>query len=269
MTEYGALLTVAHEAVDLARDMMRTLRPGVLTGKGDRDMASEVDFAIERTLRAFLAERTPQVGFLGEEEGTSGAGEELTWSLDPVDGTVNFVHGSPLCAVSLGLIARQRSVLGVIDLPFLGNRYSAALGQGAFCDGERIHASRTGDLGEALVALGDFAVGEDATGRNAHRLAITAAFAERAQRVRMFGSAAIDLAWLAHGRLDAFVMLSNKPWDTSAGVIIAAEAGARLADLDGSPHTADSGATIGASEALLPAVLALVREAAVAARPAE
>ncbi|MFI6760475.1 inositol monophosphatase family protein [Micromonospora sp. NPDC050417] len=269
MTEYGDLLTVAHEAVDLARDMMRTLRPGVLTGKGDRDMASEVDFAIERKLRAFLAERTPQVGFLGEEEGTSGGGDELTWSLDPVDGTVNFVHGSPLCAVSLGLIARRRSVLGVIDLPFLGNRYSAALGQGAFCDGERIHASRTSDLGEALVALGDFAVGEDATGRNAHRLAITAAFAEQAQRVRMFGSAAIDLAWLAHGRLDAFVMLSNKPWDTSAGVIIAAEAGARLADLDGSPHTAESGATIGAGEALLPAVLALVREAGFASKPAE
>ncbi|WP_329104872.1 inositol monophosphatase [Micromonospora sp. NBC_01699] len=258
---------MAHEAVDLARDMMRTLRPGVLTGKGDRDMASEVDFAIERKLRAFLADRTPQIGFLGEEEGTSGVGDELTWSLDPVDGTVNFVHGSPLCAVSLGLIARKQSVLGVIDLPFLGNRYSAALGHGAFADGERIHASQTADLAEALVALGDFAVGAGAAALNAPRLAITAAFAEQAQRVRMFGSAAIDLAWLAHGRLDAFVMLSNKPWDTSAGVIIAREAGARLADADGSPHTADSGATIGANEALLPAVLALVRQAPPASWP--
>lgn len=262
MTEYGELLPVAHEAVDLARDMMRTLRPGVLTGKGDRDMASEVDFAIERRLRAFLAERTPGIGFLGEEEGTSGAGDELTWSLDPVDGTVNFVHGSPLCAVSLGLIDRRRSVLGIIDLPFLGNRYAAALGRGATVDGEPIRASRTGELGEALVALGDFAVGPDAADKNAPRLAITAALAERAQRVRMFGSAAIDLAWLAHGRLDAFVMLSNKPWDTSAGVIIAREAGAQLADLDGSPHTADSGATIGAGPELLPALLALVQEAA-------
>jgi myo-inositol-1(or 4)-monophosphatase len=90
---------------------MRTLKPGVLTGKGDRDMASEVDFAIERKLRAFLAARTPEIGFLGEEEGTTGNGDELTWSLDPVDGTVNFVHGSPLCAISLGLAcsARPRS----------------------------------------------------------------------------------------------------------------------------------------------------------------
>ncbi|MFK3984988.1 inositol monophosphatase family protein [Micromonospora sp. NPDC050397] len=262
MTGYGELLSVAHEAVDLARDMMRTLRPGVLTGKGDRDMASEVDFAIERRLRAFLAERTPGIGFLGEEEGTSGAGDELTWSLDPVDGTVNFVHGSPLCAVSLGLIERRRSVLGIIDLPFLGNRYAAALGHGAHVDGEPIRATRAVDLGEALVALGDFAVGPDAGEQNAHRLAITAALAERAQRVRMFGSAAIDLAWLAHGRLDAFVMLSNKPWDTSAGVIIAREAGAQLTDLDGSTHTADSEATIGSSPELLPELLDLVRKAA-------
>ena len=261
MTEYAELLPVAHEAVDLARDLMRTLRPGVLTGKGDRDMASEVDFAIERKLRAFLAARTPQVGFLGEEEGTSGAADGLTWSLDPVDGTVNFVHGSPLCAISLGLIDRRQSVLGVIDLPFLGNRYAAVQGHGAFVDGERIRVSRTSELTEAVVAIGDFAVGADAAAKNAHRLAITRDLTEQAQRVRLFGSAAISLAWLAHGRIDALIMLSNKPWDTSAGVVIAAEAGARIADADGTPHTADSAATIAATEAILPSVLALVQRA--------
>jgi myo-inositol-1(or 4)-monophosphatase len=269
MVDYADLLPVAYEAVDLARDLMRTLQPGVLTGKGDRDMASEVDFAIERKLRAFLAIRAPDVGFLGEEEGTTGNGNELTWSLDPVDGTVNFVHGSPLCAISLGLIARRQSVLGVIDLPFLDNRYSAVQGHGAFVDGERIHVSRTSELTEALVAIGDFAVGADAIAKNAHRLAITRDLAEQAQRVRLFGSAAISLAWLAHGRIDAFIMLSNKPWDTSAGVVIAREAGAQITDVDGSPHTADSAATIGANVAILPSVLALVHLAAPAApRPA-
>jgi myo-inositol-1(or 4)-monophosphatase len=265
MTGYAELLPVAYEAVDLARDLMRTLKPGVLTGKGDRDMASEVDFAIERELRVFLAARTPEIGFLGEEEGTSGATEDLVWSLDPVDGTVNFIHGSPLCAISLGLIARRQSVLGVIDLPFLGSRYSAAHGHGAFADGERIHVSRTSELTEALVAIGDFAVGAEAIAKNEHRLAITRDLTEQAQRVRLFGSAAISLAWLAHGRIDAFIMLSNKPWDTSAGVVIAREAGAQITDMDGTAHTADSAATIGANVAILPSVVRLVQHAAPAA----
>ncbi|BCY05054.1 inositol monophosphatase family protein [Actinoplanes sp. L3-i22] len=260
MTDYADLLPIAHQAVDLAQRIIRTMQPGVLTAKGDRDMASEVDFAVEAQVRAFLAEQTPDIGFLGEENGTSGATRGRMWALDPVDGTVNFVHGSPLCAVSLGLITEGRSVLGVIDLPFLGTRYSAAEGSGAHANGAAIAASATGDIGEAVVAIGDYAVGEGAEAKNRIRFALTQRLGSEAQRIRMHGSAAIDLAWLAAGHVDAVVMLANKPWDTAAGVVIAREAGVVVVDYDGSPHTFDSQATIAANPKLLPTVLAMLGE---------
>ncbi|GIE89399.1 inositol monophosphatase family protein [Actinoplanes regularis] len=258
MTDNTDLLPSAHQAVDLARDIMRTMQPGVLTAKGDRDMASEVDFAIEEQVRAFLAERTPEIGFLGEENGTSGATSSLLWALDPVDGTVNFVHGSPLCAISLGLIAENRPVLGVIDLPFLGTRYCAVEGNGAHANGKPISATMTERVGEAVAAIGDYAVGEGSEEKNQERFALTQRLASNMQRIRMHGSAAIDLAWLAEGRIDAVVMLANKPWDTAAGVIIAREAGAVVIDSDGSQHDIKSAATITANANLLPAFLDVV-----------
>ncbi|HET6483457.1 MAG TPA: inositol monophosphatase family protein [Actinoplanes sp.] len=258
MTNYADLLLIAHQAVDLARDIMRTMQPGVLTAKGDRDMASEVDYAIEERVRAFLAEETPNIGFLGEENGTSGGTDGLMWALDPVDGTVNFVHGSPLCAISLGLIIEERSVLGVIDLPFFGGRYTAAEGHGAQLDGQRISVSRVTDVSEAVVAIGDYAVGEDAVEKNRQRFAMTQRLAAKVQRIRMHGSAAIDLAWLAAGNVDAIAMLANKPWDTAAGVIIAREAGAEVVDSNGYPHNSTSGASIAANPRLMPEILNLV-----------
>lgn len=264
-SDYAGLLAVAHEAVDLAARLMRTLHPGALTAKGDRDLASEVDYAIEHRLREFLAARTPDIGFLGEEGGRSGAADGRLWALDPVDGTVNFVHGTPLCAVSLGLIEAERSVVGVVDLPYLSTRYYAAEGHGAFADGEPIHVSGTTEIADALVAIGDYAVGPGSEGRNTERLAITRHLAARAQRVRMHGSAAIDLAWLAHGRLDAVVMLANKPWDTAAGVVIAREAGAAVFDAAGAPHTVDSAETIATSGALRGDILDIVEQARAAA----
>jgi myo-inositol-1(or 4)-monophosphatase len=260
MTDYTDLLPIAHRAVDLAHKIMLTMQPGALTAKGERDMASEVDYAIEERVRAFLAEETPDIGFLGEENGTSGATDGLMWALDPVDGTVNFVHGSPLCAISLGLITENRSVLGVVDLPFLMNRYSAAEGGGSHLNGQMIAASGVGHISDAVVALGDYAVGEGAEKKNQIRFELTRRLGTDAQRVRMHGSAAIDLVWLAAGHIDAVVMLANKPWDTAAGVVIARESGAEVVDIDGSPHTHESRATIAANTALLPAILSIVRE---------
>jgi myo-inositol-1(or 4)-monophosphatase len=262
MTDYADLLPIAHQAVDLARDIMRTMQPGALTAKGDRDMASEVDYAIEERVRAFLAEQTPDIGFLGEENGTTGVTNGLMWALDPVDGTVNFVHGSPLCAISLGLITGNRTVLGVIDLPFLGTRYSAAEGNGAHANGKAISASTTQRISEAVVAIGDYAVGEGSEEKNRDRFDLTRRLASKMQRIRMHGSAAIDLVWLAEGKIDAVVMLANKPWDTAAGVIIAREAGAVVTDRDGSLHSIESSATVAANAELLPDFLDLIHDLA-------
>lgn len=257
----GELLPVAVEAAALAAGLIRTRAPGVLTAKGDRDLASEVDFAVEHVVRGFLAERTPEVDFLGEEEGHRSSGAEFTWVLDPVDGTVNFVRGIPLCAVSLALVHGDRPVLGVIELPFLGGRYTAVEGQGAFVDGRPLAARRARRLDDAVVAVGDYAVGPNAAVHNAPRLAVTARLAARVQRVRMLGTAAVDLAWVAEGRVDALVMLANNPWDTAAGVVLAREAGARVTDADGTDHTLTSQATIAAAGPVLDELLALLRDA--------
>ena len=255
----GALLPAAIEAVDLANELIRSRLPGPLTAKGDRDMATELDFAVERTVRGHLRERTPGVAVLGEEEGVSGDPDaELLWALDPIDGTANLVHGMPLTGVSLGLIHRGRPILGVIDLPFLGVRYWAVEHKGAYAGERRIAASRTARLNEAIVAVGDYAVGVDADEKNALRLALNEQLAGRVQRVRMLGSAAIDLAWVADGKLDASMTMSNKPWDTAAGVIIAREAGAVVIDQDGSDHTSSSAATIAAAPGVAEELLALV-----------
>ncbi|HEX6968127.1 MAG TPA: inositol monophosphatase, partial [Micromonosporaceae bacterium] len=153
MTKYQDLLPVAVEAIEHAHHLIRSHAPGILTVKGDRDLASEVDYLIEREVRSFLHERTPGIGFLSEEEGATGPGD-LHWALDPVDGTVNYVHGIPLCAVSLGLVRKGRPVIGVIDLPFLGARYTAVEGAGAYVSGRQIKTSTTQNLNEAVVAIG-------------------------------------------------------------------------------------------------------------------
>jgi myo-inositol-1(or 4)-monophosphatase len=255
----GALLPIALEAVAIAGELIRSRPPGSLTAKGDRDMASELDYAVERAVRAHLRERTPGVAILGEEEGVTGAcGGELLWALDPIDGTANFVHGMPLTGVSLGLLRRDRPVLGVIDLPFLGARYRAVEHTGAYVGDRRITTSRTSGLSDSIVALGDYAVGVGAAEKNRLRLALSEHLAGRVQRVRMLGSAALDLAWVAEGKLDASMTMSNEPWDTAAGVIIAREAGAIVIDQDGSDHTSASAATIAVAPGIVEELLAVV-----------
>jgi myo-inositol-1(or 4)-monophosphatase len=255
------LLPIAHDAVNAASQLVRTHPPGVLTPKGDRDYASEVDFTIERTVREFLRSHTPSIAFVGEEENATTHDAAEWWTLDPIDGTVNFAHSLPLCAVSLALVRDGRPVLGVIDLPFLGARYWAAEGEGAHRGHSHLHVREVHRLDDAVLTVGDYAVGPCADEKNKARLNVTELLAGRALRVRMFGSAAVDLAWLAEGKVDASVTLSNRSWDVAAGVILSREAGADVTDQDGSAHTTDSAATIAASPGIRDELLTLLATA--------
>jgi myo-inositol-1(or 4)-monophosphatase len=252
-------LAIARRAVAEAAQLVRTHTPGKLTEKGDRDPASEVDLAVERFVRDFLHNKTPEIEFLGEEEGGHLAGHGLLWMLDPIDGTVNFLHGFPLCAVSLSLFDADTVVAAVIDLPFIGTQYTAILGQGAYADDRRLRVSQTSTLANALISIDQYAFGDDAERKNRLRLRLTERLAHDAQRVRMLGASAIDLAWTAEGRLDACIMLGNKPWDTSAGVLIAREAGARVLDQDGSEHSPQSLFTIAVTPTLEADLMAAVQ----------
>ncbi|MFG3207837.1 inositol monophosphatase family protein [Streptomyces sp. NPDC048192] len=256
-----ALLDIGLAAVDQAVAVVREMAVGEVTNKGDRDMVSALDLAVEDRVRSFLRQETPEIGFLGEERGAENLNASgLTWALDPVDGTANLVHGLPLCGVSLGLVREDRSVLGIIDLPFLQRRFHATDGNGAYEGRTRLKASATNSLSSAMVSIGDYAVGEAAKQRNRKRLAVTRLLAERALRVRMFGSAAVDLTWVASGRLDATIAMSNHPWDMAAGVCIAREAGCAVMDADGSAHTLSSQATITAAPGVRDAILQLLQD---------
>ncbi|MEU4190627.1 inositol monophosphatase family protein [Kribbella sp. NPDC026611] len=256
--DFAELLKVAEAAVDRGRVVTASRAVGELTFKGDRDMASEVDFAVEREVRAFLERETPEIGVLGEEEG--GATDGTRWVLDPVDGTVNFVHGVPLWAISLGLIHEGRAVAGVIDHPAIASRFAAAEGFGATNNGKPIRGSSCERLDEALVAVGDFAVGPDAGEQNARRLDLLGRLHPRVQRLRMIGTAATALTWTAAGYFDAMIMFSNKPWDTMAGVAICREAGVTVLDTDGTQHAPESKATFAVAEGIREPLLELIAE---------
>jgi myo-inositol-1(or 4)-monophosphatase len=255
------LLTIAQEAVEIGYTLITTSGPGKVHQKGDRDLVTDLDLQIQREIREYLEKATPDFDFLGEEQGggTLDQDADYVWALDPIDGTSNFAHGIPLCATQLALIHRGEPIIAVIVAPFLELRYHAAKGSGAFGNGRPIHASTTTDLNRAIVSIGDYAVGPDAAEKNPRRLAVTKALAENVERVRMFGSAALDLAWVAEGRTDACVILANKPWDTAAGVLIAREAGSFVVEKDGTAHSSLSSETVACNSKILRSLISLVQ----------
>ncbi|MDQ7805143.1 inositol monophosphatase family protein [Amycolatopsis sp. A133] len=244
MTEHAALLDVAREAVAKATEIVRSRPSFSVSAKGDRDLVTDVDTAVEDALREFLSAETPEIGILGEERGLSGDGGDRWWALDPIDGTANFARGIPLCGISLALVEGEHSTVAAIALPYLGVTYTAARGEGTFANGKRVGASTATEISDAMIAVGDFAIGELAEEKNRARLTLLSDLGARAQKIRMLGTAAIDLAWVADGKLDAAVILSNNPWDTMAGVLLVREAGGAVVDRDGSEHTVGSAATI-------------------------
>jgi myo-inositol-1(or 4)-monophosphatase len=257
------LLLAAEHAVDIGARIFRQGRAhiGALIAKGDRDFATSVDLQIESAIRTSLATATPAIPFLGEEHGGGGAPGKPEWVLDPIDGTINFSRDSPLCTISLSLVTGGQPVLGIVDAPLLGERFIARRGGGAFLNGERISVSSVGVLHEAIVAVADFRVGVGSEEENRVHLALLARLAGTSLRVRMHGSAALDLAWLAAGRLNATVMLSNLPWDVTAGLLLVREAGGVVFDLDASDHRADSRFTLASEPSLAEPVRQLVRAA--------
>lgn len=262
MNELADLVALAQHAVGLGYDLVRDTTPRRVRHKGDRDLVTEVDLRVEQDVREFLARETPDIGFLGEEQGGNTAfdnGQDV-WILDPVDGTSNFAHGLPLCAISLALVRQGEPIVAAIVAPQLGLRYYAAKGHGAFGNNGRLQVRRTTEPANAIVSIGDYAVGANAAAKNAIRLRLTALLAERVERIRMFGTAALDLTWVAEGRIDATILLSNDPWDTSAGVLIARESGAEVVDGAGTLHSLRSTETIAAGEGVLSSVLEIVRQ---------
>lgn len=262
-----ALLLAAERAVHSGAELLRRGRVdvGSVVPKGDRDYATQVDLQIEETIRKALEEAAPGVAFLGEEEGKRDATAAAMWVLDPIDGTVNFANGSPLCAISLALVEDGQPTLGIIDLPLLSERYVATRGMGASLNGRRISVLEPAGLHDSIVGFADFAVGPAAKVENPVHRELMERLVPRCLRVRVHGSECLDLAWLAAGRLDVSVMLSSLPWDVTAGVLIAQEAGAEAFDHGGEAWTPLAEFTICCTPGLVDELLPLVQEAVEAA----
>jgi myo-inositol-1(or 4)-monophosphatase len=267
MREGTALLLGAERAVDLGAGIAREARhhAAVVFPKGDRDFATAIDLEVEAVIRTELKRLSPGIGFLGEEEPGGLAPRGQQWVLDPIDGTINYAHDSPLCAISLALLRDGQAVLGIVDLPLLGERYTALRGAGASCNGAPISVAPLERLADAIVGLADFAVGALADQENPIHFEIVRRLARSSLRVRTHGSAALDLAWLARGRLGASIMLSNLPWDVSAGTLIAREAGADVYDHDGSPYGPNASFTVASPAGVRDELLAVLRESISAA----
>jgi myo-inositol-1(or 4)-monophosphatase len=245
-------LEIAWQATQIGADTLGSSHPGSVHHKGDRDLVTDIDLAIQRDIADYLTQTTPDIELLAEESRRQPNIDtaEWLWVLDPIDGTSNFVHGLPLCAVSLALLHCGRTVVAVTRAPLLGRTYHAIKDNGAFLNGQPITTSHTDSLNEAIVSLGDYAVGTEAATQNQHRLALTAELVPRVERIRMFGAATLDLAFVAEGAIDACIMMSNKPWDTAAGTLMAREAGADVTDAHGNPHTHQSASTIATTPAI-------------------
>lgn len=222
------------------------------------DMVTEYDRASEALVVEGLREARPDDAIVGEE-GTDDLGSSgITWFVDPIDGTTNYLYALPGYAVSIGACDVEGSLVGVVAIPVLGEVFTAVRGHGAFCGGARIRASAKADLATALVGTG-FAY-EPAT-RVRQAEALTKVIG-RVRDVRRLGAAATDLCFVACGRLDAYYERGLGPWDMVAGELIAREAGAVTSDFGGGP--ARPGQIVAAAPGIHAALLDLLAEAGAA-----
>src|ERR1700691_401120 len=208
--------------------------------KGDADLVTVADRSSEILIRQRLRQHWPSHDILGEEGGLQDTGSDYRWYVDPLDGTTNFAHGFPVFCVSMGLDYKGSRIAGVIYDPTRDELFAAEQGSGAYLNQRRIHASRTASLAECLLATG-FPSHKRHKNPNIffyHQITL------HTHGVRRAGSAALDLCYVACGRLDGFWEFNLNPWDTAAGVLLVQEAGGKVSDFKGGPFQLDSRETL-------------------------
>jgi myo-inositol-1(or 4)-monophosphatase len=244
------LSALARRAARAGADQLRGLfgRITRIRSKGSAgNLVTEADLAAEQAVLAVLAEATPDVAVLAEESGRRGGSGDLEWCVDPLDGTTNYAHGFPFFATSVGLLWRGLPLLGALEAPALEQSFWAAAGQGGWCNGQRLAVSDCGHVRDALLATG-FAY--DRTTRRDNNYAEFAWFTHRSHGVRRAGAAALDLAYVAAGRLDGYWERGLSAWDLAAGVVLVEEAGGVVSGYDGSRLAISEGRLIACAPGL-------------------
>lgn len=206
--------------------------------KGAIDLVTEVDVEVERMFRAMVAARFPGHDVLAEEFTTAPTGAQHRWVFDPLDGTTNFAHGVPIFCASLALEIDGEAVVGAVYDPNRKELFTAEAGAGARLNGRRLQVSSNATVLDSMLVTGfPYHVQQDADGF----LHVFGQVLRRARAVRRLGSAAIDICWVAAGRMEGFWEASLKPWDTRAAALILQEAGGLVTAMDGGNWVPENG----------------------------
>jgi myo-inositol-1(or 4)-monophosphatase len=233
-----ALLNIAVRAARAAGEViirsLNRLESLTITSKGRNDFVSEVDHAAEAEIIKVIRKSYPSHAFLAEESGRIGDSDTI-WIIDPLDGTTNFLHGFPTFAVSIACQIKGKLEHGVVYDPMSQELFTASRGGGAHLDNRRIRVSKQRGLEGSLIGTG-FPYRANAKYLDSYMLMLRAVM-ENAAGVRRPGSAALDLAYVAAGRTDAFWEIGLAPWDTAAGTLLIQEAGGRIGTLTGGEYT--------------------------------
>jgi myo-inositol-1(or 4)-monophosphatase len=198
----------------------------------ERNLVSEIDRGSEEKIISIIRRHYPSHGILAEESGASKPDAEYTWIIDPLDGTTNFLHGLPVFSVTIGIEHRGEIIAGAIYDPNQDVLFTAEKGSGAYANGQRLNVSRTGELINSLLMTG---FPYDIAGNPDHAVEHFVNFLMASRGIRRFGSAALDLCYVAAGRLDGFWEVNLHPWDMAAGILLVTEAGGRVSDFEGAP----------------------------------
>lgn len=236
-------------------------KPRDIHFKGRIDLVTDADKASEEEVLRVLQERAPGTRILAEESGAQGEGE-LCFVVDPLDGTTNYAHGIPIFCCTVGAEENGKVLAGCTVDPLRGESFAGARGHGAHLrtasGSHPMHVSAAAELVEALVCTGFPYLGRD---KLPQMIAWFASFTEQCRGSRRLGSAALDLAYLACGRLDGFWEMGLKPWDVAAGVLLVEEAQGVVTRYDGSPHRLAGGEIVAAPPSLHPKMLQVLSAA--------
>lgn len=224
--------------------------------KGPSDFVTNADMKAEKTLIHELLHARPDYGVIAEESGvTHGADTRHYWIIDPLDGTLNFMHGIPHFAISIGLVRAGEVVAGLVYNPVSDDMYVAEKGQGAFHNSRRMRVSGRRDMHEAMLATG---IPYHARPGHDRFLQEMAALMPAVAGIRRLGSAALDLAFVAAGKFDGFWESDLKPWDIAAGILLVREAGGFVTEINGGDKMLESGNVLAANAHLHAAIATLL-----------
>jgi myo-inositol-1(or 4)-monophosphatase len=225
-------IAAAYKGAGVLRDCFGNISQ--INMKGAFNLVTEADTGSEKQIIATIRGAFPDHAILAEESGAGEGSAAYRWLIDPLDGTTNFAHQLPIFAISIALSIRDEIVLGLVLNPMDGELFSAISGQGAELNGNPIRVSSTASVGDSLLVTGFPYNFSEVIEPMMRRFQICQ---NASQGVRRLGSAALDICYVACGRFDGFWEQNLKPWDTAAGVVIAAEAGAIITNFSNSPFT--------------------------------